>query len=145
MAEPTITKKVGNLLLALLNATLILAALCLWLAWRALSAAEGVAEQLTEVAGEITPVRAEIRELTEEIALVRSDLSETRTELTAARPLQDRLAGIETQLTQLNETVSVAISDPEALIDRAIHQAFAEIADMVALTIARRRGVEISE
>lgn len=85
MSDNSIGRKVGGLLLAFLNATLILAALCLWLAWGALSSAEGVAAQIGEAAETVLPLRAEIVTLTGEIAATREELATLRTEGTGNR------------------------------------------------------------
>lgn len=66
MSDRTVARSLGNLVLALLNATLILTALCLWLAWSAFSAAERVSADLRAAAEVVLPLREEAQALTAE-------------------------------------------------------------------------------
>lgn len=145
MDKNTVTGRLGNLLLALLNATLILAIICLWMAWNALSAADRVTENLSEAASKIEPARAELRELTQEIAATREEIAAARTQGAPVAALEAKITGIDAKLAQLNQTVSGLAADPQALIDHAVRAAFSEIGGMVALTVAGRRGGEGSE
>src|SRR6056297_1860497 len=102
MADRSLGRSVGNLLLALLNATLILAALCLWLSWGVLSAAERFSDQIGEAAKTILPLRTEIATLSKEIAAARTDLATIRTageKDTSA--LEARIAGAEAKVAEL--------------------------------------------
>ena len=141
MADRSLRRSIWNLALALLNATLILAALCLWFAWGALSTAERVSSQINTAAEAVLPMRAEIARLTEEISATRDELA-TR----AATPsidtsaLEARIAGVEEQLSQLTEAVGALASDPEALIDTAVASAFDGLGDEVAAIIKSLRG-----
>jgi len=141
MAERSLGRSLGNLFLALLNATLILAALCLWLAWGALSAAERVSGQIEEAAQTVMPLRAEIVSLTEEIGETRSQLAEFRSDdAVDAAALEQRIAGVETELARLTEAVSELGADPEALIDRAVTSAFDGLGETVADILNSLRG-----
>jgi cell division protein FtsB len=145
MTDHSIGRKVRGLLLALLNATLILAALCLWLAWGALSSAERVAAQINEAAETVLPLRAEIVTLTGEIAATRAELATLRTEGAGDRAaLEQRIAGVEAELTRLTTAVTALGADPEALIDRAVTSAFDGLGATVAdvLTGLRRGPAE---
>ena len=141
MADGGLGPRIGHLLLALLNATLILVALCLWFAWSALATAERVSEQIGTAAETVLPLRAEITGLTEEIAAVRSDLAArglARDADTSA--LKAMIAGVEAQLAELTAAVSALAADPEALIDRAVTSAFDGLGETVADVIAGLRG-----
>ncbi|HKL46839.1 MAG TPA: hypothetical protein VJ906_11440 [Roseovarius sp.] len=141
MADRVVGRLVGNLLLALLNATLILAALCLWFAWSALSTAERVSGQISAAAETVLPMRAEIAGLTEEIAAARADLAARDTTGGAnMSALEARIAGVEAQLAELTAAVSTLAADPEALIDRAVTSAFDGLGETVAKAIAGLRG-----
>lgn len=145
MADHSIGRKVGGLLLALLNATLILAALCLWFAWGALSSAERVAAQLNEAAEAVLPLRAEIVTLSGEIAATRAELATLRTEGAGDRAaLEQRIAGVEAELARLTTAVTALGADPEALIDRAVTSAFDGLGATVAdvLTGLRREPAD---
>lgn len=143
MTERSLGQSVGNLVLALLNATLILAAICLWLAWGALSAAERVSGQIEEAAQTVLPLRTEIVSLTEEIAATRSELADLRSEGAADRAaLAERIAGVEAELARLTEAVAELGADPEALIDRAVTSAFDGLGETVADILNGLRGAE---
>src|SRR6056297_561264 len=99
MAERSLGRSFGNLVLALLNATLIIAALCLWLAWGALAAAERVSGQIEAAAQTVLPLRTEIVSLTEEIAAMRADLADLRADGAADRAaLEERIAGVQAEI-----------------------------------------------
>lgn len=141
MAERRLGRTLGNIALALLNATLILAIVCLWLAWGALSAAERVSENLGEAARTVVPLRAEIVSLTDEIAAARADLAERRVE--GARDtamLEARIAGVEAQLAELTAAVREVGGDPEALIDAAVASAFEGLGETVADILSALRA-----
>ena len=145
MADHSIWLKLGGLLLAFLNATLIIAALCLWLAWGALSSAERVATQINEAAETVLPLRTEIVALTGEIAATRAELVTLRTEGAGDRvALEQRIAAVEAELARLTTAVTALDADPEALIDRAVTSAFDGLGATVAdvLTGLRREPAE---
>lgn len=145
MAERSVGRSVGNLLLAFLNATLILAALCLWLAWEAFSAAERVSGQIEEAARTVLPLRAEIVAMTEEIVAARADLADLRAAGAADREtLERRIAGVEAELAALTAAVSELDADPEMLIDRAVTSAFAGLGEAIAGILASLRGAAVA-
>ena len=142
MADRSLGRSIWNLALALLNATLILAALCLWFAWGALTTAEKVSNQINTAAESVLPMRAEIARLTEEISATRADLA-TRANTTQnvdTSALQARIAGAEEQLAELTAAVSKLASDPEVLIDSAVASAFEGLGKEVAEAIKSLRG-----
>lgn len=146
MADRSLRRSIGNLVLALLNATLILTALCLWLAWGALSAAERVSTEIAAAAETVLPLRSEIVTLTEEIAATRAELAARRaaeTRDTAA--LEARIAGVEAQLAALTAEVKRLGADPEVLIDQAVTSVFDGLGDTVAKIIAGLRGALSAE
>ena len=113
MAYHSIGRKLGGLLLAFLNATLIIAALCLWLAWGALSSAERVATQINEAAETVLPLRTEIVALAGEIAATRAELVTLRTEGAGDRvALEQRIAAVEAELARLTTAVTALDADP---------------------------------
>jgi cell division protein FtsB len=141
VAERSLGRRVGNLILALLNATLIIAALCLWLAWNAFSAAERVAVQVEEAAQTVLPLRAEIVALTEEVAAMRGDLAELRADGAAdLAALEARIASAEADLARLRDAVAQLAADPEALVDRAVASAFDGLGETVADILDGLRG-----
>lgn len=140
MARRSLSRSIRDLCLALLNATLILAALCLWFAWGALSAADRVSTRISEAAQSVLPLRDEIATLTTEIAAARADLTTLPAGGAEAAALQARLSAIEMRLAELSASVSTLTADPDALIDRAVSSAFAGLGDAVAQAIAALRA-----
>lgn len=140
MAERTVGGTAKNLLLALINATLILVIICLWLAWKVLSAAEDVSAQLSQATATVAPVREDITALTEEIAGARADLASLRgaTSVTAAAGLVQRLDRIESQLDTVTGAIAAVQADPDVLIDKAMTRAFDELRAIVAELVALR-------
>lgn len=146
MADRSLGRSIGNLLLALVNATFILAALCLWLTWGALSAAERVSEQIGEAARTVVPLRTEIATLSKEIAAARTDLATVGTarekDLSA---LEARIAGAEAQLAKLTTAVNALGANPEELIESAVASALKGFGDSVAKMLSGLRGSPASE
>jgi uncharacterized protein YicC (UPF0701 family) len=140
MADRTVGTTAKNLLLALINATLILVIICLWLAWKVLDAAEGVSAQLNQATEAVLPLREDVAALTAEVAGARSDLAELRSAegAAAAAGLAERLDRIEAQLEAVTGTIARVQADPDALIDRAMTRAFDELRAIVAELVALR-------
>ncbi|WP_419739871.1 hypothetical protein [Ruegeria sp.] len=68
-------KTLKDLLLALLNATLILVALCLFLGWKLASTVEDVTSGLSEKLQVVAPLRDEAQGIREQLSGLRSDLA----------------------------------------------------------------------
>ena len=143
MAERSFGRALGTLALALLNASLLLAALCLWLAWGALSSAERVSLQIRQAADTVTPLRADIAGLTREIGAARADLAALNSrgtgDASGIRALEERLTGLEAELRGLTNAVTALGADPEALIDRAVMATFASMGAVAAQGLANLR------
>jgi len=144
MAERTLRKSVRNLALALLNATLVLAALCLWFAWNTMSAAERVSSQLRQAAETVLPLREKVSGLTDGIEALHTEIASLRARGGAAgenvTALELRLAGVEAQLEGITEAVTALRPDPDILINRAVTAAFASLADRVILLLGSFRS-----
>jgi hypothetical protein len=155
MAETSnrLLRTLGNLGLALLNATLILAALCLFLAWRVLASASDVTERfesaLTGTAERIAPVAAELGALNEELGGLRAEIAALRAEAgdrggaaLAARldALEVRLAPLDAGAARLSEMAGTAREAPGAVLDRAVDRAVAAAGAETTAAIARLRG-----
>lgn len=141
MSDRSLGRSVGNFCLALLNATLILAALCLWFAWGALTAAERVSARIEEAARTVLPLRTEIVTLTEEIVATRTELARRRSEgATESAALYERIADLEVEVAALTSAVMALDPDPETLIERAVTSAFDGLGESVADILTGLRG-----
>ena len=121
-------RTVGELALALLNATLILAALCLFLAWRAAATVEQVTETVTTAAAghlaAVAPLRDELGAARGELAALRADLDRLSAGGAVSDALSARLAAAEARLDALSDRAGQVIDtlprDAGALVDRAV-------------------------
>lgn len=126
-----------NLGLALLNATLILMALCLWLGLGLASTAKSITSDFAANLVSIDPVRDEIRDLTGELAALRADIAtaqnangELRSQ--AALTASDKIVALDERFTAIADQLQTIVSQPEVLIDHAIERAATEIKDGIA-------------
>jgi hypothetical protein len=120
---------VKDLALALLNATLILIALCLWLAWSLASKVDDITDQMLPNLVEMQPIRDDIGNLKEQLGAVRADLAiiarqgdELASE-TADR-LSEKVSAIEDRVAEVRSRIDLVVDSPEIVIDYAIDAAF---------------------
>jgi septal ring factor EnvC (AmiA/AmiB activator) len=111
MAEQGLVPTIRQLALALMNASLLLLALCLWLAWAALSAAERVSTHIKETVQTVTPLREDLAALTAEIAVTRDEVAALR----AGKSADLDVAFLERQLARLHDQVKGLASSVAAL------------------------------
>lgn len=123
-----------NLLFAMLNATLILIALCLALAYGAASTFERAMEGLGEQVVSIRPVAGELRNLTGELKALRADLAalreqnrENREE--ALEKVAAKLDAAEGRLAAFGENMEVLAQKPDQIIDTALDKVSTRIGE----------------
>lgn len=130
MVTRRLGRTLGNLALALLNATLILFALCLWLAWSLTSKVEHVTANMAEVTGAILPVRSELRDLTTQIGGAREGLAGLRDGdgpgLQVCTELEGGLAQVEARLAELNTTLQQIEAGVGPAVEEAVGTAFGD-------------------
>lgn len=129
-------KTLKDLALALLNATLILVALCLFLAWKVVDKADQIATDFARNLVAVQPLRADIQGFTTELAALRGDLAQISTQ--SAEVKSASLQRIETRMQQMDSHMNKArqsIKDlsqaPARLVDQAIDTAVDRIAQGV--------------
>ncbi len=158
MAERSFGTTLKDLILALLNATLILIALCLFLAWQAFQSFQGISESFAERLLELAPLRADIQALTAEGTALRTDLQAVRnaaqTGSASVSPgLEARLTSLEERVSETSERVNQLLDAPEELLFSAIdHSAdvlIRSVTDMVGCVrpeaeTSARQGTELS-
>lgn len=128
-----------DLLLALLNATLLLVALCLFLGWKLASTVQEVTSDVTQTVQAVSPLREEAQGIRGELSALRSELTTLRTgdgvldEATKQRVDQtlQRLNQIEDRLQTAQARFADMANSPENLIDRAIDTSADVVADRV--------------
>lgn len=134
-------KALKDLAIALINATLILVALCLFLAWRLFDTVDGITATFAQNLELVAPLRDDIGGVREELAALRSDL-DTLTTTTgtlssdAARRLEQRVVAMEARMDGVRGRIDGLLEDPGQLVDRAIDTA----ADEAVESVARLRG-----
>ncbi|CAD0185320.1 hypothetical protein RUESEDTHA_02206 [Ruegeria sp. THAF57] len=128
-----------DLLLALLNATLILVALCLFLGWKLASTVEGITTAFAENIQIVAPLKQELQGVRGELAALRSDLSsiqigESVANSAAAQKISTALAkldNLEKELQAKQARISELTESPDELINTAIEASADAIADRI--------------
>ncbi|MCX7288305.1 MAG: hypothetical protein NTW20_12335 [Rhodobacterales bacterium] len=126
---------IWSLLVAMLNATLILVALCLWLGWHVMSEARAITDRLADGMALLTPVTDELAGLRAEVAGLRGDLASLPGQAAGSAALTafgDRLAALDSRLTTTGDRIDAMTADPGALIDRAVDRAALQIKSGIA-------------
>ncbi|KIC37614.1 hypothetical protein [Leisingera sp. ANG-M7] len=95
------TKNLFDLAKALLNATLILLALCVFLAWKLMAAAEGVTANAAAIADQVSPLRTAVSGLQEEAAALRSMVQDGTATAASLTRLEARLAQVQASLADM--------------------------------------------
>lgn len=121
-------KTLKDLLLALLNATLILLALCLFLGWKLAQSIDDVRTGFAENLQRVTPLRDQAQGIRGELAALRSDLSAIRSQsdtldsaaLQQLNATLQRLNNLEDGLEATQAQLAGLAEKPEDLIDYAI-------------------------
>lgn len=120
-------KLILDLLKAMINATLLLLALCLFLGWKLMGTVQDVTGKVTAAVVQITPVQDRIQDLRLEVAGLRSDIV-SRPELAVSSQLDTldrRLAALQQELTQLRQL-------PAEIVHDAAQTGAAELAGQIA-------------
>jgi hypothetical protein len=132
-------KIIKDIAVAMINATLILILLCLFMAWRVSSTANDLAASFASNIEVLKPVRGSVEDMTAELAALRDDLQTLRTQggtLNAAvtQRIDTRLDALQTQLVGVSGTLEPYLQDPAILIDKgfqsAANHAVSAFADM---------------
>lgn len=128
MRERSFGTTIKTLLLALLNATLLLVALCLFLALQLGNRIEDITSSFAENLVTIDPLRQELGAITSEVVGLRGDLAALRagsgamgTE--AAQNISARLDHLEIRVDEAAQRVDGLLNSPERLVDRAVDRA----------------------
>ncbi len=129
-------KTLKDLALALLNATLILVALCLFLAWQVAQSGERIAASFADNINVLSPVSDNVSALVSEVEALRADLS------TALKD-QDgfttpRLTGLQTRADQLDQDLAhirQALNNLSETPDRMVEVAVDRTADRINASI----------
>lgn len=121
-------KVLKDLGVALLNASLILLALCLFLAWKVVSTADNVASSFASNLVTVEPLRADLQAMTGELVSIRQDVAQlsaqsSEVQSAALRRIATRLEKVDTRVTDASKSIGNLSEVPYRLVDRAIETA----------------------
>lgn len=136
-------KIVKNLLLAMINATLILLALCLFLFWQVSNTAERIAGEFAGNLAVLEPVTQSVQGLNAEVVALRGDLSALMAgsgdlATQGSQQVQARISALQADLDQLQSTMDRIADTPDRLMVTAIDAA----SDKAANTLIELRGCQ---
>ncbi|UWQ51376.1 hypothetical protein K3720_08145 [Leisingera caerulea] len=99
------TRTVTELAKALLNATLILLALCLFLGWKLMAAASAVTANAAEITSRVEPLHTAVTGLQGEIASLRAAVQNGTDTVPPARlaPVEERLDQLQASLSEMRD------------------------------------------
>ncbi|MDJ0857869.1 MAG: hypothetical protein QNJ03_02235 [Dinoroseobacter sp.] len=144
MAERSFGTTLKNLFLALLNATLILIALCLFLAWQTVQSLQDVTEAFADRLVELAPLREDLQKLTSEGAALRGEFqalrTAARTDTAAKAPeLEARIVALDEKVSDTAARVNELLDAPEDLIFAGIDHGAAALTQSVSEIIGCTR------
>ncbi|MDU9003864.1 DUF6674 family protein [Sedimentitalea todarodis] len=134
-------KTLKDLFLAVLNATLILVALCLFLLLTLANRANSLTETFAEHLQIVAPLQESVQTTGAELAALRADLAEMKNQsgedssATMAR-IQDRVEQMEAKLADMQGSLAELRAAPNRLLDHAIQKAGAQ----AVISVTRIRG-----
>lgn len=123
-------KILKDLLLACVNATLVLVALCLFLLWQLSGTVERVTAEFSSNLSVLAPVKTRIDTLTQEVVALRNEVSQRSPDA----DLQLKLSKIESEAQRLNDVLTNISKTPERVMQTSI-RATAESATDVLLQL----------
>ncbi|GAA6178993.1 MULTISPECIES: hypothetical protein [unclassified Shimia] len=134
-------KILKDLLLAFINATLILVALCLFLLWQLSGTAERVVASFTENLQIVQPLEEKVVSLQTEVQNLRSDLAAMSLESAAlnapmAQRLQSRADALQDNITAINNSLSDLSTAPDRMMSKAIDEATSRVSAQIGALAA---------
>lgn len=130
-------KTLKDLLVAMINATLILVAICLFFLWRLSESAERVVASFVQNLQIVEPLESKVDGLRDEVANLRSDLAAISLDSSAlttqaTERLQSRANALQLELEGINSSLARLADTPETLMQTAL--------DDVATRVSGRVG-----
>jgi chromosome segregation ATPase len=125
MEDRSLGRTLRNLLIACINATLILIAICLFLGWKMASTINEIPQKFASSVEEILPIRDDLQDIRAEVAGLREELAAARAggdgvAAAVLEPLSDDVAALDARLATFEERLDALQADPSAVIDRMI-------------------------
>jgi DNA anti-recombination protein RmuC len=134
-------KTLKDLLVSMINATLILVAICLFFLWRLSDSAERVVASFAQNLQIVAPLENSVDRLRDEVATLRSDLASISLDSSALTAqatanLQSRADAVQRELEGINNSLARLADTPETLMQTAL--------DDVATRVSGRIGAVAS-
>ncbi|WP_027243992.1 hypothetical protein [Leisingera daeponensis] len=124
-------RTVADLAKALLNATLILLALCLFLGWKLMAAASAVTANASQIASRVEPLHTAVTGLQGELASLRAALQDRPARDGAEALSAARLDRVEERLNQLQANVAGIRQLPLQAAEQAARAGAAELSSRI--------------
>jgi len=132
-------KTLKDLGLAMVNATLILIVLCLFLAWKVTDKADQIAANFARNLVTVAPLREDIQGATAELAALRQDLAQLSTQpeqpdalrSASLQRIEARVEKITKNMDSARQSVAHLSQAPTRLIDHAIDTAADRLTESV--------------
>lgn len=124
-------RTVADLAKALLNATLILLALCLFLGWKLMAAASAVTANASQIASRVEPLHTAVTGLQGELASLRAALQDRPAQDEAEALSAARLDRVEERLNQLQANVAGIRQLPLQAAEQAARAGAAELSSRI--------------
>lgn len=118
-------KTLKDLVLALLNATLILIALCLFLGWKVSSTIDTMLMDFVRQVEIVGPMRSDVQDMTDEIRGLRSDLAGLAAGVSDPQLLdrvQTRLSQVDGRVAAMGDRLDALLGLPEQMLDQSIEK-----------------------
>jgi len=127
-------KLLKDLAVAMLNATLILLALCLFLAWKVGTTVNSVTATFAQNLITVEPLADEVRSAKSEIVALRQDIAAAMSSAgslndSARIRLQSRTDQLETRIDAMSDAMQQLADLPTTMLDHALEKSAAEVVD----------------
>lgn len=134
-----------DLALALLNATLLLIAVCLFLAWKTSVKVDGMVATFASHLEVVGPLRTDVQDMRGEIAALHSDLAALASQTGEAgsaklEAVRQRVAGIDSRLSEAGAKIDALVQEPARLVDQIITTTMSTAADEFSGAVNHIRG-----
>lgn len=141
MNNRTVGRSVANLVLALTNATLILVALCAWLAWHTFATAERVSDNIVRALSQSDAFRSDIANLSTEISGLRKEIAALQSSddstLGRSSKIATEVDALRSEVAALTSAIEGLSAHSQILIQHAVETTFDEFGRRVAQFVPR--------
>lgn len=123
------TQTIFDLLKALMNATLLLLALCLFLGWQLFASAREVTDRLGEISENLIPLHSQLQTVTQEVSLLRQALD--RSPPADSAEMRQMLSQLETQLAAIKGKAQALQQLPAQLVSTSVESAIRSLSQEI--------------